>query len=312
MYLSLEEIIAVSKEREVELRRVADSEWGVLCDAVRGFVHISRDWYEAVSTPFNIDPREMATRASAARVTSLRALTGRTIEVADEIVRVVQAGSAKSALALWRTLAEAKNNALLIDLDVSGEAGFLWLHLGVIEGTKSDPTNKELAQSAEQSKEFLADAGFEYNSRKRDPWAIGIDRKIYANALSRSEYIARHRKLPPEIPRERYAMLAAEEQAMIRKSNAVAHPTLFRGTVDAPLPVIMLAAIIDPMAVMLAYKVAASDFLGWPRFPTVGEQFTIYPPENPEAGILSAAVKAMHFHCLGICREFFLSEEIKE
>lgn len=313
MSLSIAEIIAVSKERDTELRRVVDSEWGVLVDAVRGFVHTAGEWHQAVSIPFSEAARAMATDKSAARVTSLSALTGRTIEVADDIVRVVQGGSAKSAFALWRTLAEAKNNALLIDLDVSGEAGFLWLHLGVIEGPKSDPTNKELAWAAEQSKKYLADAGVEYNGRKRDPWAIGIDGKIHANALSRSEYVARHRKLPYGIPRERYTEVAIAEQAMIRKSNAVAHPTLFRGKVDVPLPVIMLAAIIDPMAVMLAYKAAASDLLGWPPLPTtVGEQFTIYPPENHEAGILSATVMAMYSHCLGLSREILLSEEIQE
>ena len=312
MSLSIAEIIAASKERETELRRVIDSEWGVLGDAVMGFLHISRDWYVAVSIPFSEAARAVATDKSAARVASLSALTGRTIEVAVDIVRAVQTGSTKSAFALWRTLAEAKNNALLIYLDVSGEAGFLWLHLGFIEGAKSDPTNKELAGAAEQSKKYLADAGYEYNSRKRDPWAIGIDGKIHANALDRSEYVARHRKLPHGIPRERYTELAIAEQAMIRKSNAVAHPTLVRGTVDVPLPMIMLAAIIDPMSVMLAYKVAASDFLGWPQFPTVGEQFTIYPPENHEAGILSAAVTAMHSHCLGLSQEILLSEEIQE
>lgn len=244
MSLSIAEIIAVSKERAADLRRVANSEWGVLGDAVRGFVPISKEWHEAVSIPFCIAPRDMATDKSAARVASLKALTGRIIEVADDIIRVIQAGSAKSALALWRTLAEAKNNALLIALDGSGTAGFLWFHLGVIDGPKSDPTSKELAWAAEQAKEYLTDAG--YNFKKRNSWAIGIDGKIYANALRRSEYISRHRKLPYEIPRERYERLAAAEQAMIRKSNAVAHSTLFRGTVDAPIPVILLAAICRP------------------------------------------------------------------
>ena len=310
MYLSIAEIIAVSKERETELRRVADSDWGVLGDAVRGFVHTAGEWHQAVRIPFSEAARDMATDKSAARVVSLSALTGRTIEVADDIVRVVQAGSSKSAFALWRTLAEAKNNALLIDLDVSGTAGFLWLHLGVIEGPKSDPTNKELAWAAEQSKKYLADAGYDF--RKRNSWARDIDDNIYANALDRSKYVARHRKLPYGIPRERYTELAIAEQAMIRKSNAVAHPTLFRGTVDVPLPMIMLRAIIDPMVVMLAYKAAASELLEWPPLLTVGEQFTRYPPENHEAGILSAAVMAMYSHCLGLYREIVLAEEIQE
>ena len=312
MSLSIAEIIAVSKEQETELRRVADSEWGVLGDAVRGFLHISRDWYVAVSIPFSEAARDMATDKSAARVASLSALTSRTIEVADDIVRVVQAGSAKSAFALWRTLTEAKNNARFINLDVSGEAGFLWLHHGVIEGPKSVPTNKELARAAEQAKKYLADDGFEYKSGKKDPWAKDINGKPYTDAPSRSWYIARHRKLPPGIPRERYMEIAIAEQAMIRKSNAVVHPTLFRGKVDVPLPAIMLAAISDPMVAMLDYKAAASDFLGWPQFPTVGEQFTIYPPENHEAGILSAAVMAMHSHCLRLYREIVLAEEIQE
>ena len=312
MYLSVEEIISASKkEQETGLRLVADSGLGKLCDAINGFVHTAVEWKKAVNHAFGNDLfDDVATNKLAARVASLSVLTNATIEIACDIVRSVQAGSPRSAFVLWRALAEAKNNALLIDLDVLGTAGFLWLHYGVINASKADPRNEEMKWAAEAAKKYLLTAGLPYDGKSRDPWAKGIDGKTHRNALLRSEYVARYRKLPPEITREHLEMLAAAEQEMIRKSNAVVHPTLSRGTIDVPLPVIMVASIIDPMAVMLAYKVAAGDLRGWPQYPpTVGEQFTIYPVENPEAGVLSAAVLAMYFHCMAICRELFQVEE---
>lgn len=311
MYLSVEEIISDSKkELETGLRLVADSDLGKLCDAINGFVHTAVEWKKAANQAFGEELfDEVATNKFAARAASLSVLTNATIEIASDIVRSVQAGSSKSAFALWRALAEAKNNALLIDLDVSGTAGFLWLHYGVINGAKADPRNEDLKWAAEAAKNYLLTAGFRYDGKSRDPWAKGIDGKTYGNALLRSEYIARYRKLPAEIPREHLEMLSAAEQEMIRMSNAVAHPILFRGTINVPLPAIILASIIDPMAVMLAYKVAASELQGWPQYPTVGEQFTIYPVENQEARVLSDAVVAMHFHCVAICRKLFQVEE---
>ena len=128
---------------------------------------------------------------------------------------------------------------------------------------------------ADQAKQILADAGFEYDGRSRDPWAI-MDGKKYANSIARSEYVWRHRRFPPAASSQIRAELAAAEQRMIRASNMFVHPTAtLREILEDKLHAMVLATVLDPMAVMLAYKVAASEVAGWSFTKPVGEQFHV-------------------------------------
>lgn len=296
----IEEIILEARERESLLRAAAEEKVGTLCNSIRGFIEVSGRWKAAVDEVLNIDSRESATNQFAARAVSLSVLTNRTLEISDEIVRVLHAGSRRSALANWRALAEAKNHALLIDVDVSGTAGFLWLHYGIIEKSRIHKEDEGAQRNAEISKRCLGEAGFEYSAKKREHWAKGTDGKPRTDAVARSEYVAKHRKLPPRVDRQNIELLARKEQNMIREANAVVHPTFSRNTVNVSPTWIMLAAIIDPMSVMLAYKVAASDAAGWPYTETVGEQFHLYPTEAHEVGILSLMVEEAYGYCLDI------------
>ena len=68
----------------------------------------------------------------------------------------------------------------------------------------------------------------------------------------------------------------------------------------------LMSTILDPMAAMLAYKVAASEVVGWPDKETVGEQFHVYPLGEEEAESLSFMVKEMYDHWQSISRQHFL------
>ena len=302
---TIEEIIIEAKEREGLLRETAEGSVGHLCDRIRGFIDVSARWKTAADEVFDITSREPATNKFAARASSLSILTNRTLEIGDEIARVIQAGARRSALANWRALAEAKNNALLIDIDISGTAGFLWQHYGVIENAKIHKDDEVAQRSAEISKKCLAEAGFESSTRKREHWAKGIDGTPRTDAVARSKYVAKNRNLPPQLDRQTIEMLSEKEQQMIRESNAVVHPTLSRNAVDISFPWIMLASIVDPMSVMLVYKVAASDAAGWPYTETVGEQFHVYPAEADDSRILSLMVVEAYGYCLDIFRGQF-------
>ena len=196
---------------------------------------------------------------------------------------------------------------MMVDLDVVGPTGFLWLHHGIIEMAKIGAAGKDSKKFAEQVKEILASWGFEYNPRARDPWSIGIDGKRYSNSIDRSKYIWQHRKFPPDFTEKERPYFAAVEQQMIRESGNLLHPTLTpREVIAGKLPAMMMSTILDPMAVMLAYKVAASELVGWPEKETVGEQFHVYPPGEEAAESLSFMVKEMYDHCQSIFRQHFL------
>ena len=96
---------------------------------------------------------------------------------------------------------------------------------------------------------------------------------------------------------------------MIRETGNLLHPTLTpRVVVAGKLPAMVMSTILDPMAVMLAYKVAASELVGWPETKTVGEQFHVYPAGYETAESLSFMVKSMYDHCKIVARQYFLGE----
>ena len=87
----------------------------------------------------------------------------------------------------------------------------------------------------------------------------------------------------------------------------MAHPTLLpQEILQDKLYALIFSTTLDPMAVMMAYKNAASEVVGWPPTKTVGDQFHVYPAEEERARDLSLMVKAMYEHCSEVFREHFL------
>ena len=311
MYRSVEAIIAESKRRETKLHAAAEEIVGSPCDSIRGFIDISTEWKLAVDAALNIEADQSGTDKSVARVASLSILTNRTLEAAGDIVRVIRAGSTKPALTGWRALTEAKNNALLIYLDESGRAGFLWTHHGIIKNGQLNSEDEMALGAARMSRQFLESAGEKYDRKDENAWAVAIDGKIHRDAVSRSRYVAKHSPFMFGATQDERDMLAEAEQRMIRESNAVVHPTLGKSFVDVPVPAILLATIIEPMSVMMSYKVAASELQGWPSAAVMGDQFVTYPEEATQAQALSVMAGAMYLHCMESCRAEFLDEGIE-
>ena len=162
------------------------------------------------------------------------------------------------------------------------------------------------ASFADQAKQVLADAGFEYDRNQRDPWARGVDGNLHTNAVDRCRYVWRSRKFPPEVDQDTRSTLEDAEVKMIRQSNALAHPTMQRSVLEYNPQLLMLAAILDPMAVMLAYKVAASELKLWETTETVGEQFLLYPEGNDQAKTLSYIVMELYNHCRDVFYDQFV------
>ena len=87
----------------------------------------------------------------------------------------------------------------------------------------------------------------------------------------------------------------------------MAHPTLLpQDILQDKLYALIFSTTLDPMAVMMAYKDAASEVVGWPPTKTVGDQFHVYPLELKQAGEISLMVKDMYDHCSEVFRKQFL------
>ena len=306
MYKSVEEIIAEAKQREADDRVDMEKSIGEVCDAIQGFINVSIKWKAEVDRVFRFEPSRERMSEFMARAMSLSVLTNRILETAQDIPRTLMAGALSSTVMSWRYVAETKNIALMIDLDVEGPMGFLWLHHGMIGQAKVDGAGDDSTRFAAQAKRILADAGYPYDSKAREPWSQ-IKGQPYPNSIVRSDYVWRNRKFPPEASRPMRAELAAAEQRMIRASNMFSHPTLTpREILKGKLHPMMVTTVLDIMAVMLAYKVAASDVAEWPYTKTVGEQFHVYPLEEERARETSFMVKDMYDHCFNVFQEQFL------
>ena len=307
MYRTVEEIIASSKMKESDELADLQALSGDLCDALRGFINISAEWKKAADKAFNINYENARISPFTARAVSLSLLTTKILDAAFEVPKTFRSGALAATLVNWRYMVETRNVAMMVDLDVVGPTGFLWLHHRMIEMAKIGAAGKDSKKFAEQPKEILASAGFECDPRARDPWSVGIDGKRYSNSVDRSKYIWQHRKFPSDFTEKDRFYFAAAEQQMIRESGNLLHPTLTpRDVIAGKLPAMLMSTILDPMAVMLAYKVAASEVVGWPDKETVGEQFHVYPPGEEAAESLSFMVKEMYDHSRSISRQHFL------
>ena len=307
LYRTVEQIIATTKQKESKDLAKAQAVIGDICDAWRGFIEISTEWKIAFDKAFNVDINDTRENLFTARAVSLSVLTTRILARAREMPKLLSAGAIESMVVNWRYISETKIIAMMIDMDVFGPAGFLWLHRGMIDQAKVGGPGDDSRKFAKQSKQILEEAGFEYDKDAKDPWSKGIDKGQYKDAVARSQYVWRLRKFPAQFTKGERSYLAEAEQQLIRVSNSFAQPSLVpQEKVKDSLHTLMLSAILDPMAVMLAYKVAASDVAGWPYTKTVGEQFHVYPSGEEQSKGLSFMVAEMHDHCLKAFREQFI------
>ena len=305
---AIEQILAASRTREDELREVAQVTIGDLCDAVRGFLDTASDWKTIAETELSLDLVLARTDWSVARAYSLSVLGGRILEIACDIPRLLLADARLPAMAIWRALVEAKNIAFLIDINSTGPTGLLWNHYGIIEHAKAYKNDSEAREAAEQSKRSLKELGFEYKSRAREPWAIGADGGNYNNAVCRCRYVWANRSLPNHIDDELRARLASVEEQLIRRSNAVVHPSMLRHEIQIPLGLMIISSIVYPMEVIQAYKSAASEVLGWSSDGPKEEQFHVYPSNDMRAFDLSLKTTMMYYHCLILGANQFLED----
>ena len=232
MNQSINQIIASSRAKEAELREETEAVMGSYCDALRGFIDSAGEWKTAADQAFDIDFNQCRTDPFAARAVSLNILTNRALETAHDIARLLQVGACTPAMVSWRALSEAKNTALLIDLDAEGPAGFIWLHHAIIEQARMMEDDDPGASFADQAKQVLAEAGFEYDRSQRNPWAKGVDGNLHVNAVDRCRYVWSYRKFPPEVGQDTRSKLEDAEEKMIRQSNALAHPTMHRSVLE--------------------------------------------------------------------------------
>ena len=244
-----------------------------------------------------------------ARAVSLGILTNKILMAAWEVPKGLLSGAVASTMTNWRYITETKNIAMMIDMDIDGKKGFLWLHHKMIEHAGAE-AGDGTGVFADQAKQILEEAGFKYKRADKEPWAKEVNGKKYGTSVERSGYVWHHRKFPPELSKSQRSNLAEAEQELLRLSNKFAHPTLASPEmIKDKVPRMVISTAQATMSVMLAYKVAASDLAGWQYTRTVGEQFHIYPPDQGELETLSYMVEDLYDHCSKVIWSHYMGEE---
>ena len=313
MYRTVEEIMAAAKQEEIEELAKSEAAIGGVCDALRGFVDISTEWKRSVDEAFSITIDDVQSDLFTARAVSLSILTNKILMAAWEIPKTLLSGAVASTVTNWRYVTETKNIAMLIDMDLQGTKGFQWLHHKVIEragiGTAEDGTSS----FADQAKQFLEEAGFKYDRNDKDPWAKEANGTKNRNSVERSGHVWHHRKFPPQMSISQRSNLAEAEQELLKLANKFAHPTLISpDMIQEKVPRMIISTTQGAMAVMLAYKVAASDLAGWPYTRTVGEQFHVYPPGREGLRALSYMVEDLYYHCSKVIWTHYMENDQAE
>ena len=313
MYRSVAEIIAASKEEEIKESAKSEEAIGGVCDAFRGFIDISIEWKRAADEAFGIRIEDVQRDLFAARAVSLGILTNKILLAAWELPKALLSGCVGSTMFNWRYITETKNLAMMIDMDIEGTKGFLWLHHKIIERAGVESLEDGMSGFADQAKQILKEAGFKYDKNDTDPWTRETNGRKSRNSVQQSGFVWNHRKFPPEMLDSLRSSLAEDEQVLLKLANKFAHPTLVSpDMVQQKVPRIIITAVQSAMSVMLAYKVAASDLLEWPYTETVGEQFLVYPPDEEQVRALSSMVFEMHGHCGEVILSHYLSETPEE
>ena len=313
MYRSVEEIIAASKQEEIRELAKSEAAIGDVCDALRGLVDISIEWKRAADEAFSIKIDDVQSDLFAARAVSLGILTNKILMAAWELPKALLSGCVASIMFNWRYMTETRNIAMMIDMDIEGQTGFVWLHHKLIERAGVGSAEDGTGGFADQAKQILEEAGFKYDKNDVDPWTRETNGRKNRNSVQQSGFVWRHRKFPSEMSSDLRSSLAENEQDLLRLANKFAHPTLVSpDMIQQKVPRIILTAIQSGMSVMLAYKVAASDLLEWPYTRTVGEQFFVYPPDHEQIKALSSMVFEMYDHCSEVIRSHYLGETPKE
>ena len=310
MYRTVEEIMAAAKQKEIAEFAKSEAAIGDVCDTLRGFVDISMEWKRAVDEAFNIKIDDVQSDWFTARAVSLSILTNKILMAAWELPKVLLSGAVASTMFNWRYITETKNIAMMIDMDIEGEKGFLWLHHKLIERAGVASVEDGTSSFADQAKQFLDEAGFKYDKNDADPWTKEANGRKNRNSVQQSGFVWHYRKFPSEMSNSQRSNLAEAEQELLRLANKFAHPTLASpDMIQQKVPRVILTAIQSAMSVMLAYKAAASDLADWPYTETVGEQFHVYPPDRGELKALSHMVEDLYFHCSRVIWSHYMGEE---
>lgn len=295
MDVSIANMIAAAKANETEMREVAEVIFGECTDALLGYEHAAALWKNAADDVFQIGMEESLSNDFTARAFALAGLASRTLESMRDMVRSLRSGSITQTMVCWRAFAEAKNSALFIDMNKAGSAGWRWMCHQGIEQAKLNPDDHLWKDYREFLEKRLEERDSEAGAGRMDTWAVSDDHKQYKDAISRSEYVWRCRPLPLS-PDVRAAMMKFETD-MIKQANSVVHPTLSKALVQISPHVHLVSTLVDSMAVMEAYKIAAGSTRGWPDT----DQFSEYPAQQLNLQDLADNVLLMHGHCLIVC-----------
>ena len=274
-------------------KETAQANLGECIENLRAFTHIARMWFLKISESLPLKDVLDSNDPDVERLNAIRSLTNTVLKTARDIPTMLAVGTNTPMVTAWRLITEAKNDAMFIQIDKTGEAAKMWFLFQATKVSIVDPENETYQGIAKWSKKELESRG--EKPRNAENWAKTSDEKIYTNNVDRCDFVWRNKKSTKLLTEDEKKDMANQEKRMLQEANAMAHANVYRGEIGINFFQYMPSILRSTMETVVAYKNAANFLMGIPE-DIEEEDFTTYPDSMWETRRLSKLVIEMYSH----------------
>ena len=198
-----------------ERRDKAQEVLGESIEDLRAFTHVAMVWFLKAKNSSSLGDILVSKDPDVTRLLAIRNLTNTAVLIAREIPSMLAAGNNHQMVTAWRILAEAKNNALFIHMDTSGEAADRWMIFQAAKANQADPEDPYLKGMVKNARKQMKKRG--ENHKNSENWARAPNGKAYQGNIARCEFVWKNKKSTQLISEEEQTDMANREKRMLRK-----------------------------------------------------------------------------------------------
>ena len=277
-------------------KETAQANLGEGIEPLRAFTHIALVWFLKIreSLPLRdvLDSNDL-NDLDVVRLNAIQNLTNTVLKTARDIPTMLAVGTNTPMVTAWRLITEAKNDAMFIQIDQTGEAAKMWCLFQATKVSIVDPENGIYQGIAQWGRKELESRG--EKPRNAENWARTPDGKTYTNNVDRCDFVWRSKKSTKLLPEDEKKDMADREKRMLQEANAMAHANVYRGEIGINFFRYIPSILSSTMETVVAYKNAANFLMGIPE-DVEQEDFTTYPDSMWENRRLSRLVIEMYSH----------------
>ena len=302
--LRIEMMQESAEEYDRNRRETADRNLGECLLDLEAFTHVALVWLREVNRTIPLRDVLEAKDPDVDRLNAIQNLTNTVMLTARDIPVMMSGGINVPVIMAWRLLAEAKNDAMFIWTDGTGEAARLWNLFHAANLPKADPDNQMYKELSETAKKQLAEEFGKMPNLSSKRWAKKPNGKKCSNNMDVCNFVWKNRKSTAPLTEDEKEEMAQREKQMLTHANSLIHPTAYHSGVKINLYAYLGSTLFSTMETAAVYKNAANFLMGIPE-EVKQHDFTTYPGHMRKARKLSEMVTEMYEQALSAIEERF-------